>query len=276
MSSAALGVTIGAALSLATSVGIATPTSAAVCIDWCVVDAEIEARMSGIDYVRVRGRADPKEYLYTASCYIDDEVRTADGCVDGIIPEPEESCTTGTMARPRWARLRDTGNGDGPWILEAGYTCPGDSEFPITFDDFAVLPISPSPLRIQPDAEWVYAGLDTIGLTDDAGQGFQVTLLGADFSVAAIPVEYSWDFGDGSSPLVTTDPGKPWPDHTVSHRYTASGTATPELTTRWKGFFRELSIDPWTEIDGTAETTTTGTQLTIHTARTRLVEDDLS
>ena len=123
----------------------------------------------------------------------------------------------------------------------------------------------------------MYAGLDTIGYTDDTPQGFVVTLRELTFFVGAIPVEFTWDFGDGSDPIVTTDPGKPWPDYTVGHTYTASGTATPTLTTRWRGVFRrDGTFEQWHEVAGTGETTTTGPELTIYTARTRLVEDDLS
>lgn len=232
--------------------------------------------MSGVEFVRVPGRPDPNRYRYTNECPENYMTRIPDRCVDGAIPPPPEGCTTGVMVMPRWAQLRDDGTGvPGPWVLEVGFSCPGDRDYPFGYDDFTRLPITPSPLTLQPDRSWVYAGLDTIGLTDGTSQGFQVELRGLTFQVGAIPIEYVWDFGDGSDLLTTTDPGKPYPNQTVAHRYTASGTATPVLTTYWMGVFRETIFDPWTEIPGTGETITTGTPLTIYAPRTRLVEDPL-
>lgn len=121
----------------------------------------------------------------------------------------------------------------------------------------------------------MYAGLDTIAITSNEPQGFIVELRGQLYHVGAIPLDFEWNFGDGSPPIVTADPGKPWPDHTVWHRYSASGTATPTLTTRWAGAFQVDGIGEWYEIPGTAETTTTGPELTIHSPRPRLVDDPL-
>src|SRR5690606_37759424 len=146
---------------------------------------------------------DPNEYLYTASCYIDDEVRTDAGCIGGVVPEPPEPCETGSWFLPRWTRVRDVGGGvPGAWELTTGYTCPGDPDFAITLD-VVERQIEPSPLELQPRTGWVYAGLDTIGYTDDSPQGFAFSLVGRNFDVGAVPVEYSWDFGDGSEPIVT-------------------------------------------------------------------------
>jgi len=250
------------------------------CIDpdsqWCTYEDTVDVRLKDLTFVRVPRNPSPKEYLYTSSCFIENEVRTVDGCIDGRIPEPPESCTSGTWVQPRWARLRDSGDGTpGPWTLEAGYTCPGDPEFPLTVEDFRRLLIEPAPLTLQPGTGWVYAGLETVAYSDDAPRGFSIELLGRQFDIGVFPVEFSWDFGDGSEPIVTEEPGKPWPDHTVSHVYAAAGTVTPVLTTTWKGVFRTNAIAGWTDIPGTGQTTTTGTPITVHTARTRLVEDRL-
>src|SRR5690606_30922112 len=212
---------------LAATVGLAFPPQSlavesveAACVDWCVDQDQIEARMVDIEFVQVPPRPNPYRYRYTNECPENYMVRIMDLCLDGGIPEPPEGCDGARIIPPRWAQLRDDGSGlPGPWILEAGYTCPGDPDYPVRLEDFAALPIAPSRLEIQPSSGWVYAGLDTIAYTDPAPQGFEVALLGITFFVGAVPVEYSWDFGDGSPPLVTSDPGRPWPDHTISHRY---------------------------------------------------------
>lgn len=72
--------------------------------------------------------------------------------------------------------------------------------------------VLPSRARTQPEQSRVYTGLDTIALTSDEPQVFVVQLRGQVYYVEAIPVDFTWDFDDGSPPLTTTDPGQPWPD----------------------------------------------------------------
>lgn len=258
-----------------------TPTTAAwseaECDGFCWDQDEIDGHFSGVDFVRVPGRPDPREYLYSYSCYIENEVRTADGCVDGVIPPPSEACEFGVWIEPRWSRLRDRGDGDpGPWVLEVGYSCPGDEEFPFGFEEFTSLPIEVPTLTVQPNTGWVYAGLETVAYTNGDAQGFVVAVRGLDFYVVATPVEYSWSFGDGSPSLTSTDPGAPWPDHTVSHTYAAAGRFRPSLTTTWRGDFRQAEDRQWYQVEGSGQTTTQGPLIQVHTARTRLVEDDLT
>lgn len=177
----------------------------------------------------MRGPADPREYRYTRDCLSQTGLPVTRWCdSDRTLRDPVPDCEQGMPVPPRWSRLR--GADDDAWLLDTLHSCPGDSNYPISFEDFAVLPIDPSPARIQPDQSWVYAGLDTIALTSDEPQGFVVELRGQIYHVGAIPQEFTWDFGDGTPPVTTADPGQPWPDHTVSHTYSAAGTATPTLS----------------------------------------------
>jgi len=192
---------------------------------------------------------------------------------DGVIPRPDGACEEQELIFPRWSRLRD--DPEGNWTLESGFTCPGDGDYPFTYEDFIALPITPSTLTVQPNTGWVYAGLETIAYTDDSPQGFLVSLMDIEFAVAAAPLEYEWDFGDGSPIVITDDPGAPWPDHSVSHMYATAGNVTPTLMTRWEGYVRRADSTSWSAISGVASTTTTGPAITVHTARTRLVEDSL-
>jgi len=260
------------------SLVLATPAVADDCgLIICSYDDKIDARLRDVVFTPVPANPSPKEYLYTYSCYIDDEVRTADGCIDGVIPPPANECANGAWIQPRWSRLRNAGDGSpGPWILEVGYTCPGDPDFPLQLEDFQRLLIDPPPLNLQPETGWVYAGLETIAYTDSSARGWSIELLGLPFDVGAYPIEFTWDFGDGSSPLVTDDPGEPWPDHTVAHTYLTPGVATPSLVTRWQGVYRQGGAGEWSPVPGSGFTTTTAPPITVHTARTRLVEDDLS
>lgn len=241
---------------------------------WCARDNEFDGTLDSIDLVDVVIRPDPRKYAYTSKCFTEYYTAIADYCdPDGFIPRPDLECSDDVLLPPRWSRLAT--EPDSRWTLDRNFTCPGDDGYPLEASDFKSLPIEPSELQIQPGNGWVFAGLETVAFAGNASQGFRTSLLGQEFHVVAVPHEFTWDFGDGSSPLVTADPGQPWPDHTVSHVYDRAGEARVSLTTTWRGHFRLAHGSTWTEVDGTAVTTTSGPILTVHTARTRLVEDSL-
>ncbi|CAM3592858.1 PKD domain-containing protein [Isoptericola cucumis] len=139
--------------------------------------------------------------------------------------------------------------------------------------EFASLKIRPSPLHVQPPDGWTLINVDTITYTEDTPQEFDTTLLGVPVTLRAVPAEYSWDYDDGTRPLVTDTPGAPYPNHTVAHTYSAPGTATITLDTTWAGQFRIAGTATWTDVPGAATTETSTDEITIHEARTRLVED---
>jgi hypothetical protein len=137
---------------------------------------------------------------------------------------------------------------------------------------FASLPIEPSPLHVQPPDGWTLINVDTITYTEDAPQEFATDLLGVPVTIRAVPSTFAWSFGDGTAPLVTEHPGAPYPDHTVGHTYTAPGEVTIGLATTWRGQFQITGTPTWTDVPGEATTSTTSPTITVHEARTRLVE----
>ena len=141
--------------------------------------------------------------------------------------------------------------------------------------EFQRLPLTPSQLSVQPPSGWTLVNVDTIVFTDDHDQLLTTTVLGVEVTIRATPVRYTWDFGDGTDPLTTTDPGHPWPEHTLAHRYTAEATHTIALTTSWTGQFQVAGTTTWEPVDGTATTTTTSDPLTVYEAHSRLVSGPL-
>ena len=271
---------IASALTIPLSFALSGPanlTHASECPEdapWCSVDDEIHGGLDDVDFVDVRRAPDPRVYAYTAKCFTEYFTRVADYCDrEGYIPEPDMPCDDEEVLAPRWSRPRE--QSDEHWTLDRTFTCPGDDGFPFSSSDFAALPLAPSPIEIQPNTGWVFAGLETVAFSDESAQGFTVSLLDVPFEVVAIPIDFTWDFGDGTDPLVTTEPGAPWPDQTVSHIYRAEGQAQISLTTRWRGHFRIAGRNTWSSVVGTALTTSSGPAIHIHTARTRLVEDSL-
>ncbi|WNB85944.1 PKD domain-containing protein [Cellulomonas sp. ATA003] len=107
--------------------------------------------------------------------------------------------------------------------------------------------------------------------TDDAEQVIDTTVLGIGVRIRATPQTFTWDFGDGSDPLRTDDPGRPWPEHTVAHRYRGEGTHRITLTTTWSAVFQIAGTTGWEPVAGTATTTSSSDPLTVHEARSHLV-----
>ena len=163
-----------------------------------------------------------------------------------------------------------------PESREAFYVPPGTEEAPETEQDdtedegppvvtgaeigeairaHTATRIQPAPLILQPDQDWHLVNLAVIVRTEPATQHFSAELLGLGVDIRAEPVSYSWDFGDGTPVLNTTDIGAPYPDHTIEHTYTHSGHYQITLITYWSGSFR-VQGGPWIDIDGLGITAT--------------------
>ena len=121
------------------------------------------------------------------------------------------------------------------------------------FRYFQTLPLPDLPTQQQPPGN-ALAGLPVVFYTDGpTSQTFTVNLRGFTVDIVATASAFSWDTGDGTV-LRTTDPGAPYPDHTISHDY-RSGTYTAALTTTWSGTY---SVDGGATADVPGTTTTDG------------------
>ncbi len=69
----------------------------------------------------------------------------------------------------------------------------------------------------------------------------QVNLIGETIDVVLRP-SYVWSFGDGSF-LATTDPGGPFPDGKITHKYSQPGIYPVLLTTTWNGSFSHNAVE---------------------------------
>lgn len=174
----------------------------------------------------------------------------------------EEGCAVSVIA-PEWTI---------PW------TCVWVS-WPVVPADLAVAAASEfqrvrlvgSGIEVQPGRGWTLVNVETIVFTDPGAQSFETSLLGMPVVIEASPIRYTWDFGDGSAPLVTADPGAPYPDHGVAHVYRRAGTRTISLTTEWTGRFRVADDASWMPISGTAVTTDQAPPIEVRQARNVLV-----
>ncbi|MFD1504702.1 zinc transporter [Georgenia yuyongxinii] len=144
---------------------------------------------------------------------------------------------------------------------------------PIVFtaSDIQRLLISPGGLTVQPSQGWVLVNIETIVWTEATDQTLSTVVLDTPVDVRVTPVDFTWDFGDGSAPIRTTDPGAPFPDHTVSHAYAkATGGAHVTLSTRWAGEFQVAGSGVWQPVLGLATTTESSTPFEVRTAAVAL------
>src|SRR5690625_1861600 len=136
--------------------------------------------------------------------------------------------------------------------------------------EFVRVQIAPAPLIIQPEQDWHLVNLPVIVRTEPNAQEFSAELLGLPVDIRAEPVSYSWDFGDGSAVLNTTEAGAPYPDETITHSYTEVGEYQITMVAYWSGSFR-VGGGPWIEIDGLGVTSSTSPLLDLQARTTRLV-----
>jgi hypothetical protein len=140
----------------------------------------------------------------------------------------------------------------------------------VTAEEMQSLPIDSGGLTVQPAQPWVLVNMDTIVMTGATDQILETTVLGVPVRVWVTPVEYAWDFGDGTVE-VGTDPGSQWPDYTVAHAYTSPGVVQISLTTQWEGVFQVAGSPDWLPVQGRAVTQETSEPIEAVTAVPRLV-----
>jgi PKD repeat protein len=135
---------------------------------------------------------------------------------------------------------------------------------------FRRLPLAPSALVVQPDRGWVLVNKPTVVHADPAPQTLTTTILGTAVTIHATPTRYAWDFGDGAT-LATTDPGRPWPDGTLTHTYARVGDYRVALTTTWSATYTLAGDATARDVPGTATTTSAAAPLAVQERRSHLV-----
>jgi hypothetical protein len=126
-------------------------------------------------------------------------------------------------------------------------------------------------VKVQP-AGRTLVNLDTIVYTDAKKLSTStVALLGYPVVIEGTPVSYTWNFGDGSAPLTTTTPGKPYPSKDITHKYMKRGSVAVSVTTNYSARFN-LAGSGWQPIDGTVPVTGPATPLQVQEAVPVLVD----
>lgn len=176
------------------------------------------------------------------------------------------TCPDGTQALPPWwMRYRFSTGEWSTWMMVGYYQCPADLLRAAVENAWARMPITPNTINIQPDTGWVLTTVPTIVYVDRDPRIMHTSLLGTPVLIRATASAYTWTWGDGSSPTVTTKPGAAYPNSTVDHTYMHyEGDVTIRLTTSWTGSFSTNGGSTWQAAPGTARTTSTPVTVTVY------------
>ena len=231
--------------------------------------------------LRGRGTITQEKETPISYCGSLDSLPTTIPCVDDAHSRSgTPTCADGSQARPPVKRRqidRITRRAVTGWVLVDRGGCAEDVPAApvLTAEDFQRLPLVPSITSYQPANGTGLVNMPLIVLADPAPQTLVATVLGADVTVRAIPTVFSWNFGDGSEVLATSDPGLPYPDQTVFHVYTTPGSYQVQLVTTWIGEYQVGGQGPWLAVTGTAQTTSPAYPETVVEAKSRLVDGPL-
>jgi hypothetical protein len=196
----------------------------------------------------------------------------AQWCVDTTLTD--RVCADGTRAlAPLFRREVDaSGTAIAGWEFVERGGCPEDGTTPVlTAEEFARLPLTASPVHLQPGDGRALVHYGVIATSDPTPQTLTTTILGTPITVTATPTTWTWNYGDGTPPRTTTDPGRPYPDTTSTHPYDTPGTYQLTLTTTWSGTYQLNGTGPQHPVTGTASTTTAAITVTVETAHPHLV-----
>ncbi|GAA4778597.1 hypothetical protein GCM10025784_28330 [Citricoccus nitrophenolicus] len=135
----------------------------------------------------------------------------------------------------------------------------GESEVPpmpvVTLEDFRRLDISPSQIESDSGGFGLIRANTNFYATEES-QTLNTTMLGQGVAIQAVPVRWTWDYGDGSEPLSNPYPGGPQREFnqetTTGHAYQDTGEFPVSLTTSYRGQF-SVNGGPWIAIPGVAE-----------------------
>lgn len=174
-------------------------------------------------------------------------------------------------------------------VLQQYSYCPGDpaptlegeaikkEEIRVTPAMFRSFPIVESTIGSDPDGFSLRNG-NTHFWASRRIQEFRSNMSGSDVRIRAIPIQWNWNYGDGSA-RNNNFPGEPDPQHTLhdqtptSHVYEVTGKFSVGLTTLYRG---EFSVDggPWQSIPGQAAVPSTPITMDVWRTKKELIANE--
>lgn len=163
------------------------------------------------------------------------------------------------------------------YTLPNGETVAAPEPIVVTTEDFQNLGILPSEAH-QERAPHTLKNYNTNFWASPQEQTFDIEMGGVPVQVRAIPISYTFTYGDGQT-LNTTNPGYQlgedvWDRETpTSHKYVEPGDYNYSVTTYYRGEF-SVAGGPWQVIDGTGEATNEPQLVRVWRVKAGLVADD--
>lgn len=209
-------------------------------------DVEISSNEDDDPASRVGGTHSTREtHIRDLTSYAHFLVNVRDGAEVGLCIDPVSGSVRSVSTRP---------DGDSDWESLGVYAptleCePGQTPAQISHDEVyraaARLLVHPGGPQIQPPiGSLVLVNAPTIVYLDPAEQQVTTQINGIQIQIRATPILFEWDFGDDSDPILTQDPGSPYPNHSVFYEYPKAGEYTVTLTTAWQGQW-SINNQPW-------------------------------
>ena len=159
------------------------------------------------------------------------------------------------------------------WMcVDAPEVAPTEVPVVVTAADVSRLLVDGSGVSRQPPGPQARIDKIVIAYTSAASQTLTTTVAGRNVTVVATPVSYRWEWGDGTA-STTTDPGAPYPNHSVYHDYRRTDAGvTITLTTTWEATFTPDGGDTQ-DVTGTITTTSTSPPFDLVRAVVALTDD---
>lgn len=226
---------------------------------------------------------DPNDYKYELQCHLGDGdfdsacLRSQLKCTDG--PKGEDGIPVVWLSKPR-------GIPGAVWARHSGPTClydpnPEDLLPRIAASiqrKFETLPVNAGAVTAQPSPHTL-RGAHTNFFADALEQQFDVTMFGQKVHVVATPVQYTWNYGDGTVFGPQSSMGGPlpqdrWGEKTrTSHAFGATGDFQVVLTTSFRGTY-SVNDGPPLPIPGEGQFSAEPVTISVWRSITRNYADD--
>lgn len=147
-----------------------------------------------------------------------------------------------------------------------------------TLQDFRTLAVAPAASAVQPAPDTL-RGMHTNVWAEARPQQFSTELGGFPVQVRAVPVQYAWDYGDGTALGPTELSGAPlaegaWDVETdTSHVYTETGDYAVSLTTWFSGEY-SVAGGPWLPVAGLNDVASAPVPISVWRSTVRNYADD--
>ncbi|MEQ4519517.1 hypothetical protein ABLI39_09160 [Pseudarthrobacter sp. B907] len=226
---------------------------------------------------------DPNQYKYELQCHLgggdfDTEcLAVIVDCKNG--PDGTEGIPVVWLKAP-------AGVPNPVWTFHSGPTCLFDARpeellpriAALIQTEFQKLPIAAGKATAQPSPHTL-RGAETNFFAEADPQQFDIKILAQDVHVDAKPVQYSWNYGDGTSlgPTTTSGGSLPqdrWGEKTAtSHVYTQTGDFSVVLTTHFQGTY-SVNGGPPLPIPGQGQFSSAPQTVSVWRSITRNYADD--